>query len=181
MKLITRTITADREFLGVCRALDEQLSAEKPLPLSVSGLSDGASDAFLTELLRYASEKHPSPRLLFVSDEGAAVRTASLLAAEGLNALHYPARDFVFLNIASSHDTERERLSVLCRVLAEEDLTVVTTPYAALQRTLPPETLSSRALSLSVGDEVSPHFLFQNTHLKSRVDDCFLLYSCYIL
>ncbi|MBO7170780.1 MAG: transcription-repair coupling factor [Clostridia bacterium] len=156
MKLITRTITADREFLGVCRALDEQLSAEKPLPISVSGLSDGASDAFLTELLRYASEKHPAPRLLFVTDEGAATRLAATLSAEGLNALYYPPRDFVFLNIASSHDTERERLSVLCRILSGEDVTVVTTPYAALQRTLPPETLSARALSLTVGDEVSP-------------------------
>ncbi len=156
MKLITRTITADREFLGVCRALDEQLSAEKPLPISVSGLSDGASDAFLTELLRYAAEKYPTPRLLFVTDEGAAARTASFLSAEGLNALYYPAKDFVFLNIVSSHDTERERLSVLCRLLAGESVTVVTTPYAALQRTIPPAKLGENALSLRVGDEISP-------------------------
>ena len=156
MKLITRTITTDREFSGVCMTLSEQLTAAKPLPISVSGLSDGASDAFLTELLRFADEKKRAPRLLFATDEKEASRVAALLASEGLPAFYYPARDFVFLNIAASHDTERERLSVLCRVLSGESVTVVTTPYAALQRTIPPDCLRAHALSLTVGDEVSP-------------------------
>ncbi len=156
MKLITRTITTDREFLGVCKTLDEQMRASKPLPISVNGLSDGASDAFLTELTRYAGEHHPAPRLLFATEEKEAARLAALLAAEGLPALYFPARDYVFLNIAASHDTERERLSVLCRVLSGESVTVVTTPYAALQRTVPPACLSGHSLSLTVGDEASP-------------------------
>ena len=156
MKLITRTITADREFSGVCLTLSEQLKAAKPLPISVSGLTDGASDAFLTELLRFAEEERRSPRLLFATDEREASRLAAMLSAEGLPALYYPPRDFVLLNIAASHDTERERLSVLCRVLSGESVTVVTTPYAALQRTLPPSRLSEHAFSLRVGDEASP-------------------------
>jgi transcription-repair coupling factor (superfamily II helicase) len=156
LKLITRTITSDREFTGACLTVSEQFRAAHRLPISVNGLSDGAEDAFLAELLRYGSEKHPAPRLVFVTEEGEARALTDRLSAEGLEAFYYPARDFVFLNIAASHDTERERLSVLCRVLSGENVTVVSTPYAALQRTLPPALLSACALSLAVGDEASP-------------------------
>ncbi len=156
MKLITRTITADREFTGACLTVTEQFKAAKPLPISINGLSEGASEAFLTELLRYGEEKHPTPRLLLVAEETEARELTATLTAEGINAVFYPARDFVFLNIAASHDTERERLSVLCRVLGKENVTVVTTPYAALQRTVPTETLAENALTLRIGTEISP-------------------------
>ncbi len=159
MKLITSLLSEDREFYQATIALSEQFRANKPLPLSVNGLADGAKEAFVAELLRYASEKHPSPSLLLVSEEGAARTLAASLSAQGLTALFYPSRDFLFLNISSSHDTERERLSVLCRVLAGENITVVTTPFAALELTMPPERLRALSLRLAVGDEISPSLL----------------------
>ena len=48
---------------------------------------------------------------------------------------------------------------MLCRLLAGENVTVVTTPYAALQRTVPPLVLAENSLSLGLGDEISPTVL----------------------
>ena len=159
MRFITRAMTHDREFKQAMLTLGEQYTARIPLPLSASGLSDGALEAFLIEAVRTARSASPRPRLVLVREEREGRALASLLTEEGEEACYYPSRDFVFSNITASHDTERERLSVLCRLLTGESVTVVTTPYAALQRTLPPATLSENALSLRVGDEIAPTLL----------------------
>ena len=159
MRFITRAITHDREFKQAMLTLGEQYTARVPLPLSASGLSDGALEAFLTEAVRTAHATSLRPRLVLVREEREGRALASLLSEEGEEAYYYPSRDFVFSNITASHDTERERLSVLCRLLTGASITVVTTPYAALQRTLPPASLARRALSLRVGDEISPSLL----------------------
>lgn len=159
MKLITGAITADREFTQTALALKEQLAANKPLPLCVNGLSDGAKDAFLTEMIRFVGEKTPAPTLVLVKDEGEARQTAAFLTGEGVDAVVYPTKDFVFWNISASHDTERERLSVLCRLQKGERITVVTTPYAALEYTVPPAVLAERTVCLAVGDTKEPDAL----------------------
>lgn len=156
MRAVTSAITADREFHQTLLTLFAQFTAKKPLPLSVNGLSDGARDAFLTELLHAVAEKRPAPGLLLAADEGEAMALATMLQAEGLDAVYYPSRDFVFLNISASRDTDRERLSVLCRVLRSEAVTVVTTPYAALQYTMPPHILDGLAVRLEMGDSFPP-------------------------
>ena len=159
MRFITRAITKDREFKQAMLTLGEQYAANVPLPISASGLSDGAKEAFLCEALFAASEFSGAPRLVFVKDEGEGRALAAFLAGEGIPAAYFPTRDFVFLNITASHDTERERLSVLCRLLRGESFTVITTPHAALERTLPPCVLSENSVSLRVGDEISPEAL----------------------
>ena len=159
MRFITRAITQDREFKQAMLTLGEQYAARVPLPINVSGLSDGAQEAFLVEAIRFASERSPRPRLLFAKDETEGRALTSFLVSEGEAAYYFPSRDFVFLNITASHDTERERLSVLCRLLAGENVTVVTTPYAALQRTVPKTVLAENSLSLGLGDEISPTVL----------------------
>ena len=156
MRLVSSAILADREFYQAKLVLDAQLSAPKPLPLSVNGLSDGARDAFLAELLHYVGEERKAPTLLLAEDESEARTLASRLAAEGIRALYYPARDFVLLNISASHDVERERLGVLSALLSGECAAVVTTPYAALQYTMPTAVLRALSLSLSASTEISP-------------------------
>ncbi len=159
MRFITAAMREDREFKEAMLALREQLSATRPLPLSASGLSEGAREAFVVETLRELSAIRTAPTLLLVREETEGRALAALLSEAGLPAVYYPARDFVFLNITASHDTERERLSVLCRVLAGECPVVIATPYAALQRTLPPDVLKERSLSLRVGAEIAPEVL----------------------
>ena len=159
MRLATYAITQDREYKQAMLVLAEQYRASKPLPISASGLSDGAIEAFLVEALREVKSLSNASRLVFVKDESEGRSLAAFLSAEGENACYFPARDLVFLNITSSHDTERERLSVLCRLLAGESLTVVTTPFAALLRTPPPDALRENCVSLRVSDEISPALL----------------------
>ena len=159
MRFITRAITKDREFKQAMLSLGEQYRANVPLPISASGLSDGAKEAFLCEALRAAETFSGAPRLVLAKDENEGRALTAFLAEEGVSAAYFPPRDFVLLNITSSHDTERERLSVLCRLLRGESFTVVTTPYAALARTLPKEILAENAISLCVGDEISPEVL----------------------
>ena len=156
MRRITSAITADREFKQAMLVLKDQLHASVPLPLSASGLSDGALEAFLTEALYELRTLSGDPRLVFVKDESEGRSVAAFLTAMGEEAYYFPTRDFVFMNITSSHDTERERLSVLCRLLSGGHVTVVTTPFAALARTVPPEDLKERSVSLCVGDELPP-------------------------
>ena len=159
MKAITGAVTLDREFLQAAITLGEQLLAPRPLPMAVNGLSGGAQDAFVAELTRTAVSLADRPALILVSDEKEGTHLASLLTAAGVGAAFYPARDLVFYNISASHDVERERLSVLSRLAAGERLAVITTPYAALQYTMPHETLASLTLTLSAGDTVEPDAL----------------------
>ncbi len=156
MRLVSSAIVADREFYQARLALSEQFRANKPLPLSVNGLSDGARDAFLSELLRASGEENPRPSLVLAADEGEARATAARLCEDGIPAVFYPARDFVYLNISASHEIDRERLSVLCHLLSGECVTVVSTPVAALQLTVPASRLGEMTLSLSLGYEISP-------------------------
>ena len=156
MRFVSSAIAADREFYQARIALLEQFAANKPLPLSINGLSDGALDAFLTEVLHAAGAEYPRPSLVLAADEGEARATAARLSGDGVPAVFYPARDFVLLNISASHEIERERLAVLCRLLSGECVTVVSTPVAALQLTVPASRLGEMMLSLSPSCEISP-------------------------
>ena len=117
--------------------LHEQLAAPCPLPLVINGLSGGAIDAFAVETLRDAGRKS----LALVRSDQEAARLCAVLADSGLRAAVYASRELCFFESSASHDVERERLSVLYRFLADELDVIVTTPYAALQPTMPPERL----------------------------------------
>ena len=156
MRAITSAILADKEFEEARLLLLAEASAAKPLPLVVNGLSDGAREAFLAEMLRAYTEKTGRPSLVLASEEGEAASIAAFLQGEGLAAVYFPPKDFVLLNISASRDTERERLFVLDRLQRGEAVTVVTTPSAALAYTMPPERLAALSVSLSVGEEHSP-------------------------
>lgn len=155
MKIISETVRAEREMGAVLAALREQHAADTPLPLLLNGLAGGALWAAAAELARESAQLgHKS--LLLVPDDAAARRLTAFLLAAGLRAAAYPARDFVLHPIVASHALDRERLFVLHSLLAGEIDTVVATPGAALQFTLPPARLSGAALSLSVGTSISP-------------------------
>ena len=132
MRAITSAILADKEFHEALATLLSQKKVAKPLPLLINGLSDGAKEAFLAEMLRACLEECPAPLLLLASEEGEAASLAAFLQGEGIAAAYYPPKDFVLLSISASRDTERERLSVLRRIQEGEAFAVVTTPAAAL-------------------------------------------------
>ena len=159
MKRLSSLIRYDREFSASVDVLREQLSARAPKPMVINGLTQGAADAYLAETIGEARKISSAPVLIIVGGESERERCAESLRASGLKALEYKTRDFVFHNISASHDTERERLSVLCAVMRGECDAVVTTPSAALARTIPESVLMTLTLSVNCGDTISPEEL----------------------
>lgn len=153
---ITELIRCDREYKSVILSLEEQLRTEKPLPLVVNGLQGGAGDAFLAEIVRDGRALTGTAVLLLAENEEATERFCTLLTRNGLRAAVFKARDLVFHNISASHDTERERLSVLSSLMKDALDAVVTTPAAALLHTMPKSVLESTSVQLAIGDIISP-------------------------
>ncbi len=162
---ISVLIRQDPTFTHALSALGEQLCAKSPLPLSVQGLLGGAREAFCAQAVRELSQRgHPA--LLLCPDEGEAANLADRLCRQGMKVLHYPERRLEFYEIATSHDTERERLFVLSSLLAGKCDGVVATPWAAMGYTMPRALLKELSVTLTPGDLLSPEELCQRlTHM----------------
>ena len=152
---ISSTITLDGEFIQSVSAIRESLNGSTPLPIVINGLSGGAEDAYLSEAVRELSGRGV-PALILVPTDAARHRIAKYLSDEGIRALEYKPRDLVFYNISASCDLDRERLSVLHKVVSGECDAVVSTPSAAAAFTMPREVLASSSVALEVGTELSP-------------------------
>lgn len=159
MKRLSSLIRHDKEFSSSVDLMRVQLNTANPKPIIINGLTAGASHAYLSESIREIKKSSSLPVLIVVGSESEREKCALSLCSLGLTALEYKARDFVFHNISASHDTERERLSVLRTVMAGECDAVVTTPSAALARTIPESVLSAVTLSVECGMQISPEEL----------------------
>ena len=159
MKKITGLIRSDSEFSGFLSCIKDTYSADECLPIAVNGLSGGAESAFLVEAVREAVGLSHSPVLILVESEAERARVCEYLCAGGIDAVGYKKRDLVFHNIRASHDVDRERLSVLSRLLSGECCAVVSTPSAASTLTIPPARLQSMAVNIKVGDLLPPEEL----------------------
>ncbi len=159
MLRISSLIRGDREFLDSVQCIEDTYRMGKRLPVVINGLAGGAEDAYLIECaleLRRITGRYPT--VIADSDEAAA-RACELLRGAGVDSLQYKSRELVFNNISASHDVDRERLSVLHRILDGEDICTVTSPAAALQYTMPRGMLERLSLVLEVGTEISPEEL----------------------
>ena len=156
MKRLSSLIRLDREFTGVIDTINEQMKARAPQPLVINGLSASASAFCLIQSVCELKEKAYTPALILVASEAERERISLALSSAGLSVLQYKKRDFVFHNISASHDTERERLSVLVSLIRSDVDAIITTPSAALAMTIPKSILSERSISLKCGDEISP-------------------------
>ena len=169
---LTEFITRDAEFASALEAARAAIKTPKPLPIAVNGLSGGAEEAFLCELLLGIRDVRRGVTLVIESSEDRAVRAAARLSSLGVTTRTYKPRTLTFHNISASHDIERERLSVLLSVLTGECEAVVTTASAALSYTLPKDYLAARSQSIRVGDELSLKTLSEKLTLLGfkRVD-----------
>ncbi len=172
MKRLTGLIRYDREFSGSVETMREQLAASHPKPMIINGLTAGASAAYISEMILELRKMSKAPALVITATENERERCAEALHASGIRAKQYKTRDFVFHNISASHDTERERLSVLSEIIRGECEAVVTTPSAALARTIPRQLLSSLTTSIKCGDVLEPEKLSERllTMGFARVD-----------
>ncbi len=158
MKL-SKLITSDREFREYSKLLQGEIAKSNHLPIVANGLTGGASDIFLAESVKAALNVTSSPILILTSSESERDATAAMLEGEGISALTYKPRDFVFYNVRASHDIDRERLSVLSAVLSEEARCIVSTPDAVFQVTMPRDILRAYSISIKIGEEHSPEEL----------------------
>ena len=161
MQRLSALIRYDKEFSDALVTYSQQLKEKTPLPLIINGLTGGASISFLTEILSENERLGTSLALVIVSSELEREKVCAALIEAGVKAVQYKPRDLVFHNISASHDTERERLSVLSSIMRGECAAVVTTASAAVFRTMPEELLGSLSVSFKCGDELAPSQLVE--------------------
>ena len=151
-------IRMDREFSASIDTIRESYLSPAPLPMVVGGLAGGAVYAYLTEAVRDAlgilrSCQARAPLLILVATDEEREAVTEQLCLADITALGFKWREPVVHNISASHDIDRERLSVLSRILAGSVDAVVSTPEAALSLTMPPEVLRASSLSISISDD----------------------------
>ena len=117
MKRLTSLIRLDREFSASMEALSQEFLKKEPQPIVINGLSGGASSAYIVEAVLEARRISGTPPLVVCGSDAERDRIFSLLSSGGVNARQYKPRDLVFYNISASHDSERERLSVLSDII----------------------------------------------------------------
>ncbi len=153
-QLLCDTFRKNRDYTGLCDALN-RTAAGKRRPYSVSGLSDGAETVFLKSLCEDFGNPY-SPVILLFADEKKAVRYRDFFLSSGIAADYFPAREYGFNNITSSHEYENVRLKILASLvgLMEGASVICTTPEAVLQVTMPAKRLSELCIRISYDEPV---------------------------
>ncbi len=159
MERITSLIKYDREFSSSVSAILSQYRSDAPLPIIINGLAKGASDAYICEAAYEICEKTSAPVLILAATDAEMERVCGILSDAGLNARSYLGRELVFYNISASHDSERERISLLLSLLSGDVEVIVTTPAALVSPTVPPDMLLGMSADLKVGTNISPQEL----------------------
>ena len=159
MKKLTSLIALDKEFSKSITAVKEQIKTKTNLPIAVNGLAGGAHYVYISMAAESLLKETSSPVLILSGTESERDKIISYLTHSGIRALAYKKREFVFHNISASHDSERERLSVLISLVLGETDVIVTTPDALATTTVPYEMLVSLITTLRVGMELSPELL----------------------
>lgn len=151
---LTGAIRKEKEYKELLAELTEQARKERYKPILLNGLCEGARLAFYISLCEDISCENKNIPLILVSDEKDAIRIVNGFSQVGMTALHYPQRDFVFFDVSASHDFEQTRLKVLAKILNRDCDAVIATPEAALQLTIPPETLRESVKRISISDRL---------------------------
>lgn len=163
MKEILDLIRSQRDYVQLSERLSEKRG--KKLPLLVTQMCEGMRASFMAALIIDRSVRS-SPALAILPDEKSIVRLAAALSDFGIKTKIYPVRDFVLCHMTASHELEHERLSVLYAVMTNDCDLVLTTPDAAVQYTMPMETLSARAFRIDLSEQVD------TDRLKDTLLDC---------
>ena len=132
---------------------------EKPLPLLVDGLSDGAFYSIMYSLSKDVFAYTGEPILVIVPHEQKGLKLSEFLNAHGIKSEFYQLRDFNFYDITASHELEYERLKALSGISLGNAQVVIATPDAALQYTMPRDELEKKTLSITKSTVVDAHEL----------------------
>lgn len=145
---ITKLIKESKKYEELLARLVELKEQEKPLPLLVDGISEGALFALCASLVEDSRKKYKESILIMVSEERLANKLNDFLKKIGLSSEFYQARDLSFYDVVASHEVECERLKILAGILNKSCDVVITTPDASIQLTVPPERLRSKLVQI---------------------------------
>lgn len=155
-RILTDGIRLDGEYRHLFSALSDAARRDgDPLPLLVSGLSDGAADALTLSLIEDLLEARTDngmrigETLLFLyPDEKSCEQMKAFLTQFGIRARVFVGRDLNFYNITASHEYEHRRIRVLFDLVSGSCDVILTTPDTALGYTIPPERLIDRTVKI---------------------------------
>ena len=148
MSILTACIRTDPEYSQLLKAVRQDFRVS-PLPIAVSGLCDGASDALLISLMEDTQTMRGGCALLICSEEKECVRLQTVLEHFGIRAGFFPGRDLTFYYMTASHEYEHERIRVLSGLLKGDYDVLLTTPDAAVGFTVPPERLAASTMRIA--------------------------------
>ena len=181
MSIVSSQIRNEKEYKSILENAIVQLRSDRPRPLSLTGLSEGAAEAFYTELTSDLKSNGAKGVLLIVPDEKSQQRLKNTIESTGKKCLVYPYRDMVFHNITASREYDHERLNVLFSVIKGDFDIVLATPDAALQFTVPRETLKESCLEIDKNNEYEINditaFLDKNGYVRVDMVDSIGQYS----
>lgn len=149
MNILLDRIRSLSEYGQIRKGLMSSRGRARRYPSMITGLCEGAVDAFLAALT--SDEKGDSPALVIVPDEKTAQGISDALTVLGLRSAIYPARDPVLYNMIASHELEHERIAVLSSIQKSSVDAVISTCNAALGYTIPPAVLQAFETTLEVG------------------------------
>ena len=142
-----------KQFLTLMDGMVEYRQMKEALqqgrvPVSVSGVSASHK----THIIASLATQLEKPALVIVPDESTAIRfTADLSVLLGERVLHFPARDYVLLDVdGASGEFEHQRLGVLSELLQGTARVVVASAESACERTIPKETLKDSILTIDM-------------------------------
>jgi transcription-repair coupling factor (superfamily II helicase) len=153
-KILLEPIQKTEEYKKLIAALSSLKDEEKPLPLLINGIGDGVSFAMAYSLISHIKNKYGKTVLYLVAEQREANRLNDFLIKSGLNTAFYPYRDLNFYDMTASRELEYERLRILCGVSDASIDSVITTPDALLQYTMPRSKLIARTFKINKGTEI---------------------------
>ena len=152
MKILTREIFSNKEAAAL-----PALAESGGLPALISGLSA----VHRANLAAALYNEGMSPLVVICPDESAAESMSrDLEAMTGVRPTLLAGRDFSFYpSLAASKQAEQQRISALDKLSRGESPVTVATVTGLMQRTVPPETLTGSALTVSQERECPPEEL----------------------
>lgn len=146
MSCISKIFEKSNEFVSLGNSINTS-----GMPVGATGVSDSVKAHLIHSLMEFKQNK----ALIIMPDEASAVRMSENLGSLQSGVLFYPAREFTFQQVAGvSREFEHIRLGVLSKIIKGDYSAVVCSVNAALQKTMPPEKLSSLSLEIKDGDTV---------------------------
>lgn len=148
MKVFSSLLQNNTEYCAI-----EESIRKSRVPMGVLGLSLTPKAHLISTLCDSLNKK----ALVVTNDEATATKLCADLCTLGMKAYLYPAADRNFHSTESrSREYERKRLGVLGHVCENNYDAVVCSVEAAMQFTMPKDTLKNKSVTLKKGADIEP-------------------------